>query len=152
MYELKSGCRAALSARPVVPVPVGEGLSRERWAKNEMRRWETSVWQSVWLTVRTAEAPRSPAAAGGNMAAVTGFYRLPSARRIWGGHAEKHPGAAQGAHARGRTRNTVLCHGTDLNFATRAQCDGRGTTRPAPRPPGFICTRRWTTPVYRRVC
>ena len=101
MYELKSGCRAALSARPVVPVPVGEGLSRERWAKNEMRRWETSVWQSVWLTVRTAEAPRSPAAAGGNMAAVTGFYRLPSARRIWGGHAEKHPGAAQGAHARG---------------------------------------------------
>lgn len=35
IYELEPGCRAVLSARPVVPVPVGEGLSRESWAENE---------------------------------------------------------------------------------------------------------------------
>ena len=52
MYELEPGCRAALSARPVVPLV--EGLSRESWAENEMRRWETSVWQGVWLTARTS--------------------------------------------------------------------------------------------------
>ena len=33
MYELEPGCRAVLSARPVVPVPVSEGLPHERWAE-----------------------------------------------------------------------------------------------------------------------
>ena len=37
MYELEPGCRAVLSARPVVPVPVGEGLPHERWAENAQR-------------------------------------------------------------------------------------------------------------------
>ena len=105
MYELEPGCRAALSARPVVPVPVGEGLSRESWAEYEFgnaplgdKRLARRLVDSAHVQ---AEAPRSPfsVAAGGNMAAVTGFYRLPSARRTWGGHAEKHPGAAQGTHA-----------------------------------------------------
>ena len=56
-----------------------------------------------------AEEPRAPfsVAAGGNMATVTGFYRLSSARRAGGGHAGKHPDAAQGTHARGG--HGVLC-------------------------------------------
>ena len=46
--ELEPGCRAAVNARPVVPAPVGEGLSRECRAETRARRRET--WRSGWLT------------------------------------------------------------------------------------------------------
>ena len=72
------GCRAALGARPVVSVPLARACRKNAGPRtsSEMRRWEICVW----LTVRTA--PRSPfsVAAGGNMAAVTGFLPLPSTR------------------------------------------------------------------------
>ena len=144
MYEPEPGCRAALSARPVVPVPVGEGLSRESWAENEMRRWETSVRQGVWLTVRTA--PRSPAAAGGNMAAVTGPLAVRATNL---GRSRRKTSWRRTRSARlGQTRNTVLCHGTDLNFAARAT----GVAQPDQRQDRRTCARRWTMPACRQVC
>ena len=82
MYELEPGCRAALNARPVAPAPVGEGLSHERRAENEGAPSGDKRLAKRLVYSARVHAPRSPfSAAAAGMAAVTGFYRLPSARR-----------------------------------------------------------------------
>ena len=133
MYELKSGCRAALSARPVVPVPAGEGLSRERWAENEFGNAPLGDKRPAKRLVDSAHGAAFSRGGGhGSSDRV-----LPLAVRATNlGRSRRKTSWRRTRSARsGRTRNTVLCRGADLNFATRAQCDGRGTTRPAPRPP-----------------
>ena len=108
IYELEPGCRAVLSARPVVPVPVGEGLSRESWAENEFGNAPLGDKRPARRLVDSAHGGGAAfSLLGGGGRKHGGSDRIlpldrPSARRTWGGHAEKHPGAAQGAHAWGR--------------------------------------------------
>ena len=124
--ELEPGCQATLSARPPLPVPVGEGLSRECWAENEFggaplgdKRLAKRLIDSAHVQ---AEAPRSPFSVAAGMAAVTGFYRL-RPRNAPGAVTPENILTPHKERTLGRTRDTVLClqDGTDLNFATRAQ-------------------------------
>ena len=122
MYELEPGCRAALNARTVAPAPVGEGLSRESGRERGRAIGRQAIGEAAGLQRPRPCAAFSLLGSGGH-GGSDGVLPLAVRATSRGGHAGRHPGAAQVTSGPGIPRD-----GADLNFATPAQCDGGGTT------------------------
>ena len=134
MYELAPHWRRSLGVTRVETAPSrspGEGLDSAHWAANEFggaalgdKRLSARLVKSATLL---ASCPGHAFTGAPDRAAVKGYYRLID-------HPEKsqvtpvHIVAPHRARAieRMRAQDTVLCiqDGTDLNFATRAGCEG----------------------------
>ena len=139
VYALEPDFRARLGvARPVPvagPLAVHEGLDSAQWAEHEFggaplgdRRLTRRLVNSAAMQ---AEAPMQAfcSVAREDWAAAKGYYRLidqaedsaVTPENILAPHRER-------TLRRMQAQDTVLCiqDGTDLNFATRAQCTGLG--------------------------
>ncbi len=138
LYPLARNWRAQLGVAAPQPLPAlgaGEGLARDVWAQHEFGgaplgdvRLSKRLVQSAQMQ---SEQPLAsfPGAAGGNLAAVRGHYRMidqPAAsevtpENILAPHRQRTLQRMQGQQA-------VLClqDGSDLNFAEHPGCIGLG--------------------------
>ena len=138
LYPLARNWRAQLGVAAPQPLPAlgaGEGLARDVWAQHEFGgaplgdvRLSKRLVQSAQMQ---SEQPLAsfPGAAGGNLAAVRGHYRMidqPAAsevtpENILAPHRQRTLQRMQGQQA-------VLClqDGSDLNFAEHPGCSGLG--------------------------
>lgn len=134
MYELDSTWRRRLGVPFVSHAPClepGEGLNSEQWAKNE---FGGAMLGDKRLTARLVKSASLLAtypgrAIHGKSSDVDGYYRfiekpedsLVTVKNILSPHRQR-------SIQRIRSQDTVLCiqDGTDLNFATRPNCEGLG--------------------------
>ena len=138
LYPLARDWRAPLGVAPPAPPQAlgpGEGLARQQWAGHEFggaplgdARLSKRLVRSVEIL---SEQPMSsfPGVAGGDRAAVKGYYRLigqpadseVTPESILAPRRERTLRRMQG-------QETVLCirDGTDLNFAEHGACRGLG--------------------------
>lgn len=134
LYELASHWRRSLGVARVEATPSrspGEGLDRAQWAENELggaplgdKRLSTRLVRSAALL---AQCPGHAFTGALDRAALKGYYRLidhPDESQV----TPEHIVAPHRARTieRMRAQDTVLCiqDGTDLNFATRPDCEG----------------------------
>ena len=138
LYPLARNWRAQLGVAAPQPLPAlgaGEGLARDVWAQHEFGGAPLGDVRLSKRLVKSAqmqsEQPLAsfPGAAGGNLAAVRGHYRMidqPAAsevtpENILAPHRQRTLQRMQGQQA-------VLClqDGSDLNFAEHPGCIGLG--------------------------
>ena len=138
LYPLARNWRAQLGVASPQPLPAlgaGEGLARDVWAQHEFGGAPLGDVRLSKRLVKSAqmqsEQPLAsfPGAAGGNLAAVRGHYRMidqPAAsevtpENILAPHRQRTLQRMQGQQA-------VLClqDGSDLNFAEHPGCSGLG--------------------------
>ena len=138
LYPLARDWRAQLGVASPQPLPAlgaGEGLARDVWAQHEFGGAPLGDVRLSKRLVKSAqmqsEQPLAsfPGAAGGNLAAVRGHYRMidqPAAsevtpENILAPHRRRTLQRMQGQQA-------VLClqDGSDLNFAEHPGCSGLG--------------------------
>ncbi len=138
LYPLARNWRAQLGVAAPQPLPAlgaGEGLARDVWAQHEFGGAPLGDVRLSKRLVKSAqmqsEQPLAsfPGAAGGNLAAVRGHYRMidqPAAsevtpKNILAPHRRRTLQRMQGQQA-------VLClqDGSDLNFAEHPGCIGLG--------------------------